>query len=227
MKSVSWAFSAAGLLVGLVIAGCSTAAVQSAPGGVSPGSPGDATLSPAAMAKADSGRPPYTPADVHFMQGMIGHHAQAVVMAGWAPTHASSPAVKVLAERIDVSQRDEIATMQRWLREHHETVPDANAQMQHAGMDMPGMTLMPGMLTPPQMTQLSQANGPEFDRLFLTFMIQHHQGALTMVDQLFGSQGAAQDDNIFKFASDVGADQTAEIDRMRTMLAQRSAGSPP
>lgn len=231
MKSSSWRLEAAGLLLGLGIAGCSATMARSAPARVSPGSPGDASLSPAARAKADSGRPPYTAADVRFMQGMIGHHAQAVVMAGWAPTHGARGDVKILAERIDVAQRDEIVTMQRWLRERHEMVPDANARHEHAGMDMPGMdmpgTLMPGMLTPEQMTQLSRATGPEFDRLFLTFMIQHHQGALTMVEQLFSSQGAGQDDDIFKFASDVGADQTAEIDRMRTMLAAPSQNSRP
>ena len=115
--------------------------------------------------------------------------------------------------------------MQRWLGEHHEVVPDGKVGMMMPGMNMPMM--MPGMLTPEQMAQLSAASGPEFDRLFLTFMIQHHQGALTMVDQLFGSQGAAQDDKIFKFASDVSADQTAEIDRMQNMLELPPARSGP
>jgi uncharacterized protein (DUF305 family) len=187
-------------------------------------------LTPADAAKADSGRPPYTPADVHFMQGMIAHHSQAVVMAGWAPTHGARPDVLRLCDRINVSQRDEIVTMQRWLRERHETVPEADFQYPPKSMaGMPGMEgmLMPGMLTPEQMTQLDHARGPDFDRLFLTFMMQHHLGALTMVGQLFDSQGAAQDDRIFKFASDVSSDQTAEIGRMRNMLAQSpSAGTP-
>ncbi|MDQ6830747.1 MAG: DUF305 domain-containing protein [Gemmatimonadota bacterium] len=188
-----------------------------------------APLSPAAQAKADSGRMPYTAADVRFMQGMIGHHAQAVVMAGWAPTHGANQGVRILASRIDVAQRDEIAFMQRWLRERHETVPEA---MTHdmSGHDMAGMAmpaLMPGMLTAEQMAQLSKANGAEFDRLFLTFMIQHHQGALTMVDQLFGSPGAGQDLYVFRFASDVDADQTTEIDRMRLMLGQPTDGRRP
>jgi uncharacterized protein (DUF305 family) len=184
-------------------------------------------LTPAEKAQADSGRPPYTPADVHFMQGMIAHHSQAVVMAGWAPNHGARADVLRLCDRIVVAQRDEILTMQRWLREHHETVPDADFQYPPKGMaGMPGM-LMPGMLTPTQMEQLSHAQGPEFDRRFLTFMMQHHLGALTMVGQLFDSQGAAQDDRIFKFASDVSADQTAEIGRMRTMLALPVAGSSP
>lgn len=180
-----------------------------------------AALSPAEKAKADSGRPPYAAADVHFMQGMIHHHAQAVTMARWAPTHGARAEVLRLCERIDVAQRDEIVTMQRWLRERHEMAPEPDFKTGTAGMPGMagmGMTMMPGMLTPEQMTQLNAAKGPEFDRLFLTFMIQHHQGALTMVQQLFDSPGAGQDEDIFKFASDVGADQTAEIDRMHNML---------
>lgn len=181
------------------------------------------TMSPAALAKADSGRPPYTSADVTFMQGMIGHHAQAVWMAGLAPTHGASRSLRTLAERIDVSQRDEMIFMQRWLRERRETVPDPNARHEMGGHEMAGMpmpaVMMPGMLSHEQMMQLDEARGAEFDRLFLTFMIQHHQGALTMVDQLFSSPGAGQDVAIFRFASDVTADQTTEIDRMRSMLS--------
>ncbi len=159
----------------------------------------------------------YTPADVHFMAGMIGHHAQAIQMAGWAPSHGASQSVGVLCERIVVAQTDEIAMSQRWLREHGEYVPPADPRghiMQ--GMDQP--MLMPGMLTPEQMSQLDAARGSEFDRLFLTFMIQHHQGAITMVQQLLAVPGAAQDGPIFRFASDVNADQTTEINRMTLML---------
>src|SRR5712692_5243185 len=159
----------------------------------------------------------YTPADVHFVAGMIGHHAQAIQMAGWAPSHGASPSVRVLCERIVVAQNDEIAFAQRWLREHGEYVPPADPRghiMQ--GMDHP--MLMPGMLTPEQMAQLDSARGPEFDRLFLTFMIQHHQGALTMVGQLLATPGAAENGPIFRFAADVHADQTTEIDRMTLML---------
>ena len=175
------------------------------------------TPSPAAQAGAEGGRPPYTAADVRFMSGMIGHHAQAVLMAGWAPSHGASPAVRVLCERIVVAQNDEIAFVQRWLREHEEFVPPADPR----GHVMPGMDqpmLMPGMLTPDQMTQLDAARGREFDRLFLTFMIQHHQGAITMVAQLLAAPGAGQDGPIFRFAADVNADQTTEIDRMTRML---------
>jgi len=185
--------------------------------------------SPAAQAKADNGLPAYTAADVRFMQGMIAHHAQAVVMAAMTPTHGAGADLRILAERINVGQRDEIAFMQRWLRDRHETAPDPFAQHDMSagqtpapGMSMPG-GLMPGMLTPEQMKQLDAARGPEFDRLFLTFMIQHHQGALTMVDQLFSSPGAGQDVYVFRFASDVSADQNTEIDRMRSMLTARAS----
>ena len=175
-------------------------------------------VSPADRAKADSGRPPYTQADVAFMTGMIGHHAQAVMIAGWAPSHGASPSVQTLCERIVVAQNDEIAAMQRWLRERRLPVPDAKATMMP---DMAGMdhAMMPGMLTTAQLAQLDSARGPKFDSLFLTFMIQHHQGALTMVDQLFNAPGAMQDDLMYKFASDVSADQSTEIERMQKMLA--------
>lgn len=157
------------------------------------------------------------PADVHFMSGMIGHHAQAVRMAGWAPSHGASDAVRLLCERIVVSQRDEIAVMQRWLQERHEPVPDGDpGDHPMPGMDHP--MLMPGMLTPDQMDQLDRARGPAFDRLFLTFMIQHHRGALTMVRELVDAPGAARGGQLFQIASDIGADQAAEIDRMTRML---------
>ena len=210
----------AAVLVTAIIVCARPATAQQAP----------APLTPAEKAQADSGRPPYSPADVHFMQGMIAHHSQAVVMAGWAPSHGARADVLRLCARIVVAQRDENLTMQRWLQEHHETVPEADFQYPPKGMaGMPGMDgmLMPGMLTPEQMEQLNHAHGPDFDRLFLTFMMQHHLGALTMVGQLFDSQGAAQDDRIFKFASDVSADQMAEIGRMRTMLSLPPAGSAP
>lgn len=184
-------------------------------------------LSPAEVAKADGGIAPFTPADVHFMQGMIGHHSQAVVMAGWAVSHGASPTIQTLCERIIVSQSDEIAFMSRWLGERKQTVPDAKQMQEHAkmGMSMAMHDMMPGMLTAEQMAQLDKSRGPDFDRYFLTYMIQHHKGALSMVEALFGSQGAGQDEDIFKFASDVASDQTAEIDRMTGMLASRG-GTP-
>ena len=199
----------------LVLTACGAArsSVSATPG---PPSINPTGRSPAAIAAADSGRPPYTKEDVAFLSGMIGHHAQAILMSSWAPTHGAGSSVAGLAERILVAQRDEIAFMQRWLRERRETVPDGSTEhMMMPGMDM---KLMPGMLTAEQLIQLDKARGPEFDRLFLQFMIQHHEGALTMVDKLFAAQGAGQDEDVFKFAVDVHADQTTEINRMTLML---------
>jgi uncharacterized protein (DUF305 family) len=158
------------------------------------------------------------------MQGMIAHHAQAVVMAGWAPGHGARNDVRILAERIDVAQRDEIAMMQRWLRDRGEAVPEPDAHGGHAGMSE-HETLMPGMLTAAELAQLDRATGTEFDRLFLTFMIRHHEGALTMVGQLFGTPGAGQDVDIYRFASDVNVDQITEIERMRDMLGSLPAAA--
>jgi len=206
------------LFVAAGLAGCGGAtrsAEGSGPVAVDPN-----RISPAELARADQGRPPYTAADVHFMSGMIPHHAQAVLIAGWAATHGARPDVRILCERIIVAQGDEIATMQQWLRERGEQVPDASAT--HLTMSMGGAQhdmLMPGMLNARELAQLDSARGPEFDRLFLTFMIRHHEGALTMVDALFASPGAGQDETVFKFASDVFADQSTEIDRMQKMLA--------
>jgi uncharacterized protein (DUF305 family) len=168
------------------------------------------------------GRLPYSDADVAFMTGMIPHHAQAVIMAGWAPSHGARPDVAVLCARIAVGQTDEIALMQTWLADRGLPVPDARSTRMK--MTMNGMNhdmLMPGMLTDEEMAELDRARGPEFDRLFLLGMIKHHQGALDMVDVLFKSYGAAQDETIFKFANDVHADQQIEIDRMRQMLEVR------
>jgi uncharacterized protein (DUF305 family) len=165
------------------------------------------------------GRLPYTDADVDFMAGMIPHHAQAVIMAGWAPSHGARKDVAILCERMVVEQRDEIAMMQNWLRDRGQAVPDATSTRHR--MKMNGVEhemLMPGMLTDEQMAALDAARGPEFDRLFLLGMIGHHQGAIDMVDVLFKSYGAAQDETVFKFATDVHADQSIEIDRMHQML---------
>jgi uncharacterized protein (DUF305 family) len=217
----------AGAVAAISAAGCATPTQSSqSPTPATSAASGSGAQTPAAQARADRGRPAYTRADVAFMQGMIGHHAQAVVMAGWAPSHGARNDVLVLAQRIDVAQRDEMAMMERWLRERGETVPDAKMMMEHAGMDMPGMKMMPGMLTPEQMAQLDKARGPEFDRLFLTFMMQHHQGALTMVGQLLSENGAAQDPDIYRFATDVNVDQITEIDRMKGMLSSMQSTSP-
>jgi uncharacterized protein (DUF305 family) len=153
--------------------------------------------------------PGFTVADVRFMQDMIGHHAQAITMAEMAPVRGASESVLRLARKIDISQRDEIVMMKRWLAERNQAVPDEA----HAHTMM-----MPGMLTGEQFTRLGAARGPAFDRLFLTFMIQHHEGALQMVEELFQSPGAGQDPDLFRFASDVDADQRDEILVMERLL---------
>jgi uncharacterized protein (DUF305 family) len=179
---------------------------------------------PAWIAKMDSGRVRFSPADVEFLQGMIHHHAQAILMSGRAPTHDASPAIRELAARIIVAQRDEIVFMQRWLREHKQEVPDADtSHFTMAGMDM---KLMPGMLTPEQLKFLDESRGKDFDRAFMEFMILHHQGAISMVQKLFASEGATQNEYVFRFASDVDADQSAEIERMRRMLASGTLSVP-
>lgn len=173
-----------------------------------------------ARARADSVRHPYTEADIRFMSGMISHHAQAIVMAGWAPGHGAGPSVRILSERIVNAQQDEILTLQTWLRDRRQPVPEASARGMR--MTVNGVAhdmLMPGMLSEAQMAELDRARRPEFDRLFLTFMIQHHRGAVTMVEELFESYGAGQDELVFKLASDINVDQITEIARMETMLA--------
>jgi uncharacterized protein (DUF305 family) len=162
---------------------------------------------------------PYTDADIDFMSGMIPHHAQAVIMAGWCRSHGARPELVVLCERIEVAQRDEIALMQQWLSERGLPVPDAKSTKHR--MKMNGIEhdmLMPGMLTDEEMAALDRARGPEFERLFLEGMIRHHQGAVDMVETLFKSYGAAQDETVFEFANDVQSDQNIEIAVMRKML---------
>ena len=179
---------------------------------IQPGAPGQASRVVDAAAAADLSKVAFTPADVRFMQGMIGHHAQALDMTALVPAHAGSDAIRKLAQRIEISQADEIKMMQEWLARRGQKVPDQHAH--HA----PGAPLMPGMLTAEEMSRLAQARGPEFDRLFLELMIKHHEGALTMVQDLFAQPGAGQESDVFAFASDVDADQRMEIDRMRAAL---------
>ena len=177
----------------------------------------------APAARPDLVRQPYSAADVEFMTGMIPHHAQAVLIAGWAGSHGALPEVRTLCERMVVGQRDEIEFMRNWLRDRGQTVPDANAT--HHRMKMNGVEhdmLMPGMLSPAELAQLDKARNADWDRLFLTFMIRHHEGALKMVDDLFESFGALQDEDMYKFASDMYADQLIEIERMQKMLAVTS-----
>lgn len=151
----------------------------------------------------------FTLADVRFMQHMIGHHAQAVQMAALAPGNGASEDVVRLARKIDISQRDEIAMMKSWLQERRQAVPDVAHS--HAMM-------MPGMLTGEQLARLGRARGREFDRLFLTLMTRHHEGALQMVRELFRTPGAGQEPDIFRFATDVDADQRDELVVMERLL---------
>jgi uncharacterized protein (DUF305 family) len=178
-----------------------------------------------ARARADSARYPYVQADIDFMSHMIAHHAQAIEMASMAPSHGAGASVQRLASRIINAQRDEIRTMQTWLRVRNQPVPEAKPGPMT--MTMGGTThemLMPGMLTQEQMRALDAARGKEFDRLFLTGMIQHHRGAVEMVTTLFNTYGAAQDQLVFKLASDVQVDQRTEIARMERMLAALTLG---
>lgn len=168
--------------------------------------------SPAANAAAsasDAAGPSFTPDDVHFMQGMIGHHAQAVTMTAWAATHGASPAVALLCQRINNSQTSEIAMMRTWLKDRNQTVPDSND---------PHPMMMPGMLTAEQMDQLDKAHGMAFDSLFLTGMIQHHQGALDMVEELRKSPRGGQSAEMANYTTDVENSQHAEINRMEALL---------
>jgi len=185
-----------------------------------------------ARARTDSARLPYTAADIEFMTHMISHHAQAIVMATMAPTHGASAAVQTLCGRIINAQHDEIVLMQNWLRDRNQPVPEAKPMPMKMVMNGQVMEmLMPGMLSDEQMKQLDAAHGTDFDKLFLRGMIQHHQGAIAMVQQLLGTPGAAQDEAVFKFANNVNVDQNTEIHRMQQMLLvteleTHTAGSP-
>jgi uncharacterized protein (DUF305 family) len=190
------------------------------------GGPAPATVSspvsvaaPVGSEQAERVRQGYTLGDVRFMQGMIAHHAQALQMTALIRSRASRQDIHLLGERITVSQRDEIARMQRWLRERGEEVPEVGGHASHGGA-----AAMPGMLTAKELSQLAAASGAEFNREFLRLMIRHHEGALVMVATLFSTHGAGQDTQIYFFASDVEADQRAEISRMQAMLAAMSSG---
>ncbi len=219
---------AAGLLAAASGAACRTTGTspgrpsgQPSPSIVQPGAPGQESRTVGAEQARDLSKVGATAADVTFMQGMIHHHAQAIDMTELLKTRTGSDDMKKLGMRIQVSQTDEIRMMQRWLQAHGQEAPDPHA-MHMPGMIMPGMDrgpMMPGMLTPEEMAHLAGLKGVEFDRFFLEGMIKHHGGAIDMVKELFASPGAAQDSNIYAFASDVVADQQMEIDRMSGMLA--------
>jgi uncharacterized protein (DUF305 family) len=207
----------------LIAAFCCLAAVaaygqQSAPI-VEPGAPGTPSKTLPSSTKAQA--PQASQADIDFMQGMIMHHSQAVVMTAWIPTHTDNKQLELLGERISRSQQDEMSFMKRWLTARG--LPISMAMPGMPDMDMKGnpMKPMPGMLTPAQMKALGNARGAEFDRLFLTGMMQHHNGALIMVKELFNTPGAGQEADIFNFATDADNTQRAEIKIMQDMLKEK------
>ena len=189
---------------------------------------GPSTLSARDQAKDKAGlmrvpgiEQPFNQADIDFMSGMIPHHAQAVKMAKWAPMYGESKTLKNLCERIVVGQSQEIKMMQQWLADRGQEVPAADSMRHKMKMgDMVHEMLMPGMLTDEEMAALEKARGKEWDRLFLIGMIKHHQGAIDMVDVLSKAYGSMQGDDIYKYSSDVYADQSIEIEVMKQMLAE-------
>jgi uncharacterized protein (DUF305 family) len=202
-------------------AACSSSAHQAVQSSSRPPNPvvmkGDSAA--IANAKPDKTRYEATEADISFMSGMIHHHSQAIVMAKMAPSHGANSSIQTLAGRIINAQTDEINLMSQWLRDHNQPVPTPNPKgmtMKMGGEEH--VMLMPGMLTEDQMKQLDAAKGPEFDKTFLTLMMQHHNGAVSMVKELFATYGAGLDETVFKLASDVNTDQTTEIARMQRML---------
>jgi uncharacterized protein (DUF305 family) len=209
--------TSAALLALSVLAACSTVTRGS---GSQTGASSLEASAASDSAEAAGGRE-YTDADVRFLRGMIAHHAQALLMTDMVPSRTRTVAMRLLAERIEVSQRDEIAAMQRWLEQRGEPAP-ASGVHQH-GDGAHGM--MPGMLTDAELAALAAATGPEFDRLFLELMIKHHEGALVMVKDLFASPGAGQEPELFVLASDIEADQRGEIRRMQAMLAASPGAS--
>ena len=232
MKHSRTCRTTAALFAGLVAAACGGAAgartdtapvPDPAPAPAPQPATSIAELEAIYLARMDSARMGFTAADVRFMTGMIGHHGQALVMAALAPTHGASPSVQTLCARIINAQQDEIATMQQWLRDRVRPVPEVHITGISMTVDGPEYAMhMPGMLTAEQIRELDEARGPDFDRLFLTYMIQHHRGAVTMVHELFATDGAALDDVVFKLASDIQVDQITEIARMELMLKERN-----
>jgi uncharacterized protein (DUF305 family) len=211
LKTLSHRIGAA-LLIVFAAASCRTTGAGSRPPIVQPGAPGESSHVISAEKSADLSRVQHTAADVKFMQGMIGHHSQAVEMVALLKARTAREDMRLLGLRIELSQEDEIKMMQRWLEVRGQEIPGPHA------MHMHGATLMPGMLSEEEMARLAEAKGADFDRLFLEGMIKHHGGALTMVHDLFDTPGAGQEVEIFSFASDVDADQRMEIDRMGAML---------
>ena len=208
------------LLLASVLSGSSCRSTGAAPAIVQPGAPGEAARVVTPQRAADLSRVQHTEADVRFMQGMMAHHAQALDMTALVPARTSRDAMRLLARRIEASQADEIAMIKEWLAARGEQAVAAHAHGDHGG------ALMPGMLTAAEMARLEKARGDDFDRLFLELMIKHHDGALVMVEDLFATERAGQEPDVFAFASDVEADQQMEIDRMAAMLAALTVKEP-
>ena len=209
----------------ILAAFCVQAGITAGQNLVQPGAPGESSKSISAVEVKPSLRQP-SEADVKFMQGMIHHHSQAVEMTALLRTRGRDKNLQELGKRMSISQTDEIQYMRQWLEERGKAVPMAHDMSHMSGMNMAGMMdmnsmpLMPGMLSREQMDALAKATGRNFDRLFLTGMIQHHKGALTMVEELFDTAGAGQDYVLFDFATDVDNTQRAEIEIMQRMLKE-------
>lgn len=214
MKNVSPLFLAAAVVI--ASASCGTATGEVAPVAAPTATPAEASRPAAGEQAAGAAQPGHTPGDVQFMHGMIAHHQQALAMTSLVPGRTSRQDIQLLARRIELSQNDEIKMMQRWLTQHGEPVSDEHAHHQPGAGG--GHGAIPGMLTPEELARLAGASGPEFDRLFLEFMIRHHQGALVMVDRLFSTPGAGQQSEVFQMASHIASDQRVEIARMHRML---------
>lgn len=230
-------------LPGLAAAVCLALAACASTGASSDGAEPSAGPAATEATASEGSASEHVQADVDFMQGMIHHHAQAIVMGRMAPTHDAGPAVSRLAARILNSQKTEISLMADWLRDRGESVPEYAALAEEApevagtdGDDQdradPGPIegwdegpQMPGVLSDQQMARLHEAHGEEFDRLFLTYMIDHHQGAVVMVDRLVAQPNAARAESVFRLASGIRSDQEMEIDRMRQMLRELLFGS--
>lgn len=212
----------------LVVGACSSA-TTSAPAAPGPGPDGltQEEMEAIYRQRQEAERTRFTPADVEFMQAMIHHHAQALEMSRLVPERTTSSSIRTLAARIINAQQDEIALMQRWLRERGQTVPEVHvtgaAVMVHGHE---GHMNMPGMIPPAEVRALAELSGAAFDRRFLELMIRHHRGAVEMVRELFATDGALQDEDAFRFASDVQVDQVTEVNRMERMLeAMTGSGS--
>jgi uncharacterized protein (DUF305 family) len=219
---VEWWMRLGAVMAVAQLGGCAAAGgvAEVGPSVVQPGAPGEASRPVVAADAAAAARRPHTEADVAFMREMIVHHAQALEMTSLVPERSQREEIRLLARRIALSQDDEMALMRHWLTVRGEAYPEVRLHgdgHRHGGVAAEH-GLMPGMITPAEMAQLEAARGDEFDRLFLGFMIRHHEGALAMVEALFASPGSGQEAEISQFAAHVDADQRIEIDRMSAML---------